>query len=186
MSPAAGLNKNKHLDMVKVTPDEKELAGAQYMLHGAFAILEHVLNYKSVFLSVFKDIGLLFFEQQPETIDEDELWELSRVYLKEIRITSSHIDPEFRVTHMTKVLVNPDSETQTILLNFPMVELRYNSDERICKRGLFVLIVKLLHEVANCLTPVFNRWAHKVYNDPVPCKVGTKYDGTADASGSSH
>jgi hypothetical protein len=141
--------------------------------------LERVLNNKAAFLSVFKEVGLLFLSQRPEVIDEDELWELSRVYLKEIYLTTSHKTPEINATHM----VNQDNPTQTILLDLSLFQVRPDPEEAVYSRMPFMLLVKLLHGSAHCLTPVFNRWARKAHNDPMPITAGTMYAGQADKPG---
>lgn len=146
---------------------------APFCLNDVLDTVKVLMTDKEKFLKVFKPIALQFCERET-CKDEDDLFTLSEMFLKTVTVKSSHEDPEFVEHHLAEALVSPDKKDQIILLNLSMFKIAENATPAEADRVFFVLLVKVLHELCHCLTPIFNRWAGLAANTPTPVKLGSE------------
>lgn len=139
------------------------------------------MSNKELFIKIFEPLAIQFCEDKDDK-KEDDLFQLSQQHLETVTVKSSSEDPEFLDHHLAEALICTESKHQTILLNLTMFKIAKNTPAA-SDRVVFVLLVKILHELCHCLTPVFNLWAGLAADSPTPDRLGTMYIGSSDVIG---
>lgn len=160
----------------------KSLARAPFCLNDVLDVAERLMSNKELFVKMFKPLANQFCGHDADK-DENDLYDLSKIFLKTVTVKSSQEDPEFLEHHLAEALVSPDKKDQIILLNLSMFKIADDATPAAADRVFFALLVKVLHELCHCLTPVFNLWAGLAANTPTPVRLGTTYLGSAHEIG---
>ena len=162
---------------------DRSLAFAPFCLNDVLDTVEKITTNKQRFLTLFKPLAKEFCNIERSMKDDDDLFVLSQMFLKTVIVKSSTEDPDFLEHHLAEALVTPDSKEQVILLNLAVFKIADDATPAAADRVHFALLVKVLHELCQCLTPIFNRWAGHAANTPTPIRLGTMYIGTDNEIG---